>query len=61
MIVKDEQKDVFLEVICGTLFISMHMAEKYVLLFRDANKNMPERVTFLLFERVSNMASFWVT
>jgi|UPI000319476E hypothetical protein len=36
MIVKDEQKDVFLEVICGTLFKSMHMAETNVLLFRDA-------------------------
>ncbi|KAF0820180.1 hypothetical protein KIS4809_0760 [Bacillus sp. ZZV12-4809] len=39
----------------------MHMAEKNVLLFRDANKNTPERGTFLLIERVSNMASFWVT
>ncbi len=46
MIVKDEQKDVFLEVICGTLVTSMHMAGKNVLLFRDANKNMPEKVLF---------------
>ena len=46
MIVKDEQKDVFLEVICGTLVVSMHMAEKNVLLFRDAIKNMPGKVLF---------------